>query len=163
MNTRRKKIKAAKKAAKYSSTAAGAASSFLDLVGLFVRIPGLIKWGVVALVGMAAGCFGCCTSEMKEPDAQEQKQEPNDQHLTQLEKEMEEYLAEIKQELKYHHTHPKAAEMKEVKQLLGLGLFSQDPIRQPVTDGPKPQRMDIGVVKLHADLKDPGRGLGLHK
>jgi hypothetical protein len=199
MNTRKKKVESAKVAAKYGSTAAGAATSALDLIGIFVRIPGFIKWGVVALIGLIAGCFGCC-SEMKEQDALEkqeferlleEKSDQDERHqMVVTSQQMQQYLAEMKHELEYHHLHTSGADSQSSMRISRIrsnidkwialskdlkhqhdvkdskastsGFFSHEPLREPLVDMAKRQVMDDGqVITYHFEEKEPGMGLGL--
>lgn len=71
MNTRSDKLKkGSKKAATYASTAVTSAWSLMDVIGLFVKVPGLIKWCVIALAGLIGGCIGCFKG-MRELDEQQ--------------------------------------------------------------------------------------------
>jgi regulator of replication initiation timing len=104
MNTRCSRLKkASKKAATYASTAATGAWSVMDVVGMFVKIPALIKWCVIALVGLIAGCIGCCKG-MNEADQQQQAVNPVAQPMALAEEthQIHRELDELKQSLAYH-------------------------------------------------------------
>ena len=98
MNARKTKTKKErlKKAAQYGSAATGVAVSIFDVVGIFIAIPGFIKWATVALIGALAAAVSCCV-----PDNVNAVADPGEA-LREC-KEVESDLAEMKKELEYHH------------------------------------------------------------
>ena len=153
METRKKELAALKKGLKYSTGAATAASSLLDCIGIFVRIPGFIKWAVVALVGLIAGCFGCCTApaeaeekERKATEAElEHKREATDRHRqVELMEEMLRDMAEVNGSLQYHQGQRKTASVADEKTQLSKAQFAFDKWAA-LTKELKDQQADVKV------------------